>query len=209
MKTTPITLRYPTLKNRRSPTLYPFRGGHKTIKEIAAITGALERKLYYRAKQGLPLDEHVRHGKAPRLIMFRGEQLSIAQIQERTGLSRATVSKRTCGVRFFELDELKAMGVPAINQVRLTYKGRTQCVSAWSREVGLSRTVIRARMKKGRTVAQALTTPDQRGEANRHRNPPNTPAPTTPGGSKGTSKATRGDRRGELRETSTSENKGL
>lgn len=206
---TPITMMQPTLKNRKSPKLYPFRGGHKTIKEIAAITGALERKLYYRAKQGLPLDQHVRHGKAPRLIMFRGEQLSIAQIQERTGLSRSQVSKRTCGARFFEIDELKAMGLPCPNQLLLTHDGRTQNVSAWSREVGLSRTVIRARMKKGWTVTQALTTPDQRGEANRHRTPPNTPALTTPGGSKGTSKATRGDRRGEVRETSRNENQGL
>jgi hypothetical protein len=42
--------------------------------------------------------------------------------------------------------------------VKLTYMGRTQIVSEWADEIGLSVGVLRFRLKKGWTVERALTT---------------------------------------------------
>lgn len=41
----------------------------------------------------------------------------------------------------------------------LTHEGRTQCVAAWAREIGLLRQTLDNRLAKGFTVAEALTTP--------------------------------------------------
>jgi hypothetical protein len=46
--------------------------------------------------------------------------------------------------------------------VRLTHDGRTQCVSAWAREMGLSATTLVARLRNGWSVERALTAPANR-----------------------------------------------
>lgn len=40
--------------------------------------------------------------------------------------------------------------------INLTYKGKTQCISAWSRETGLSIETIRGRLNRGYTAEAAL-----------------------------------------------------
>lgn len=39
----------------------------------------------------------------------------------------------------------------------LTFRGETKCIMDWSKEIGISRTTITSRLKKGWTVEMALT----------------------------------------------------
>ena len=39
----------------------------------------------------------------------------------------------------------------------LTYRGRTQTVSQWARELGIKPSLINARLRKGMSIEQALT----------------------------------------------------
>lgn len=41
---------------------------------------------------------------------------------------------------------------------RLTFRGRTRCLTDWAKEIGLSKTTLRMRLVSGWSVAQALTT---------------------------------------------------
>ena len=45
------------------------------------------------------------------------------------------------------------------NNRMLTWDGRTQCVSAWADELGMNRTSLLLRLKRGWTVERALTQP--------------------------------------------------
>jgi hypothetical protein len=44
-------------------------------------------------------------------------------------------------------------------QVLIEYKGKTQCISHWAKEYGLSNALLRLRLSKGWTMEDALTTP--------------------------------------------------
>jgi DNA-directed RNA polymerase subunit RPC12/RpoP len=44
------------------------------------------------------------------------------------------------------------------NNRLLTYKGRTQCLSAWEEELGINKGKLSSRLRKGWTVERALTT---------------------------------------------------
>lgn len=48
--------------------------------------------------------------------------------------------------------------------VLLTYEGRTQCVSAWAREVGTTSNLISDRLKRGWSVEDAITKPLLKGK---------------------------------------------
>lgn len=41
----------------------------------------------------------------------------------------------------------------------LTFNGRTQCLTAWAEEVGLTRTALDNRLARGMALANALTVP--------------------------------------------------
>lgn len=41
----------------------------------------------------------------------------------------------------------------------LTFQGKTQCISAWSEELGMPDSVIRIRVERGWSIERALTTP--------------------------------------------------
>ena len=45
------------------------------------------------------------------------------------------------------------------NNTTVTYNGKSQCIAAWTEELGLKRTTISARLKSGWSVEKALTTP--------------------------------------------------
>ncbi len=45
------------------------------------------------------------------------------------------------------------------NNHELTWQGRTQCIAAWAEELGLGRTTIPKRLKRGWSVERALSTP--------------------------------------------------
>ena len=46
----------------------------------------------------------------------------------------------------------------------LTFNGKTQCLSAWAKEVGMERTKLTARLNRGWSIEKALTAPaDRRG----------------------------------------------
>ena len=48
------------------------------------------------------------------------------------------------------------------NNRLLTFRGKTQCMTAWGEELGLSRGCIKCRLKNGWSVEEALSTPPLR-----------------------------------------------
>lgn len=45
------------------------------------------------------------------------------------------------------------------NNINLTYKDKTQCISAWAEEMGIKPVTVNTRIKSGWSVEEALTTP--------------------------------------------------
>ena len=48
------------------------------------------------------------------------------------------------------------------NVIVITYKGKTQCLADWARELGISRATIKSRLDQGRTVEEAFCKTDWR-----------------------------------------------
>ena len=117
--------------NKRTPMIVEFRGEQKTINEIIELTGLKERAVYYRVEHGLPLEGKVRIGKEPKRLEFRGGLATQAEIVAATGYSRAQVSKRHDGVRYFEQNEPNPYEELHYNAVAVFYNGVTDSLSGW------------------------------------------------------------------------------
>lgn len=154
----------PTLKNRRSPKFHRFRGEWMTVKEIASLTGIIERTIHRRIQYGLPIDEPPRFGPEPKRYEFRGELMTARQIMAITGLSRSQVSKRTDGIRFFDLDEpTDPYAGPPANARVLFFHGISDSIAGWSRRTGIPHYVIRERILTMKwPLKRALTEPVMR-----------------------------------------------
>jgi hypothetical protein len=162
-RTTMTTTAYdinPTLRGQKPARRYQFRGVWMNRREIADATGWGIRTVGDRIN-GDEVSGDVRvAGTPPRKFAFRGEQLTVRQIADRTGLSLSSVYRRVQGQRFYAFGELQdAVSDPRINEVMLSYKGRSLTRKQWSRETGLAVHNIKMRIAHGWTIARTLTTP--------------------------------------------------
>lgn len=55
------------------------------------------------------------------------------------------------------------------NNRRVTFRGKTQCLKAWSEELGIAANAIRKRLRRGWAVARALTEPVQKQKQKQNR----------------------------------------
>ena len=101
-----------------------------------------------------------RIGRTPKTYVFRDERLTIKQIAERTGMSRSGAAKRISGERFLEKHELNALpSEPRVIDRMVFYRGRRMNLTAWARELGMSRSCLAYRLNQGWPVEAAFMTP--------------------------------------------------
>lgn len=148
---------HPSHRKKRKPVLYSFNGEKRTLAEIAAKAGVPVTTLQSRMKAGRTLAEAVNFvprtsGKKPTLYDFEGEQLTLDQIAERTGIARGTLASRLVRASKPRRPE----GPPTI-----TFDGKTQAVAEWAAQLGLTEAGLRDRLSSPTRWAleQALTTP--------------------------------------------------
>jgi len=97
-----------------------------------------------------------RMGRPPRLYSYMGEELSLPEIAEKTGFSRTGMYYRA---QQYDHDLCAALATERRPSNIVTHDGRTQTLAEWSRETGIHRTTLFARLKNGWTPAEALTVP--------------------------------------------------
>jgi len=94
-------------------------------------------------------------------IIHDGLSLTAPQWAERIGIPFQTIQ---CRIRKgWEISRVLSVGykrkMGGIAPQRLCHDGRTQLISEWAKEMGVSHQVINQRLKKGWTVTEAITTP--------------------------------------------------
>jgi hypothetical protein len=145
-----------------APKLHRFRGDWMTVQQIAAITGKHVNLIYQRIRQGRALDVDRKPGVPPKSFDYRGEQLTIKQIQDRTGLSWHAVRARIVGDRFLEQSDIDDLPrEPGAHERMIFHGGRLMNLSAWARELGITRSCLVNRLDAGWPIKAALTTPVQ------------------------------------------------
>jgi hypothetical protein len=114
--------------------------------------------------------EQARNKRNNRMITAFGQTKVLATWCEEYQISYTNVINR--------LDNLgwsaeEAIATPARQKNKghrlLTFNGKTQTLAAWARELGISNTTIRQRIRCGWSIAEALSTPPQKGK--RHAKP--------------------------------------
>lgn len=107
--------------------------------------------------------EQQRNTKSNKLVTFRGRTQCIAAWADETGIDKNLIAWRLRNGWAVEI----ALTTPPVlgnrirttGQVLLTMNGRSQSISAWSKETGLSHSLIRLRISKGMSVDEALNRP--------------------------------------------------
>lgn len=94
------------------------------------------------------------------LLTFGGETKTIAEWAREKSIFPQTVYRRYANGWSVE----RILGQPPSNEIRkdnrlLTFNGKTQTVARWTREIGAGRNLIKDRLARGWSVAQAISTP--------------------------------------------------
>jgi predicted DNA-binding transcriptional regulator AlpA len=154
---------HPHLLSLKPAKRHQFRGQWLSVAEIAELTGINPRVIYARIKRGQPVDEARK--KRGRLYSYKGQMMTAKQVAKITGLSMSGVYLRACGNRILDDEELREQrqryAEPHPGAVMLTYRGKTQNLTAWAHELGISVSTLHARLVSGWTVKRTLTTPLQ------------------------------------------------
>jgi len=148
--------------------LYPYKGAYMTARAIARHAGIKPRTLYHRLASGMSITDAIsgpakKHGgmigPKAKLYEFRGEHLTAYQIADILGCHVQTVYKRRSGNRVLDGEELAATLPEFPSNARLiTYKGKTDTLTAWARKYRLGPNVIRGRLERGWPIERALRT---------------------------------------------------
>lgn len=140
-------------------------GKYKTIRQLASEYGIKPSTLRSRLSKGLSLTNALskspefkpRKSRAPKRYLYEGQQLTIAEIAARTGLSVTTIQNRRCGVRVMSTEEVRAMerepGFPHF----LNVGGKHKSIAELARQYGIKEQTIYCRLRKGWPLAAALT----------------------------------------------------
>ena len=115
---------------RQSPKRYPYLGDMLSLRVISELTGIPTETLRARLRYGIPLDkaftdEDLRivrcKGLAVIRVDYHGEELTLLELSERTGIKRATLATR---YRFGDRGEQLWRPVENTNRGRKAYFGR-------------------------------------------------------------------------------------
>jgi hypothetical protein len=99
-----------------------------------------------------------RIGRPPKLFLFRGQRMTVKQVQAITGLSDSGVRSRISGDTVLEGEDLKDRHQePKKHEVIIFYRGQAKNVATWAREIGISVSTLHCRLAWGWTIEQALT----------------------------------------------------
>ena len=101
--------------------------------------------------------ENNRNKEYHRYVETPSGRMTAAEAAERFGLTAVTMAARS--IRGLTGAELVA---PAPDPSTITWNGKTLSILGWSKQLGISKYVIRGRIKHGWTAEEALTTPVRR-----------------------------------------------
>lgn len=91
------------------------------------------------------------------VVEWRGEERTIAEWSELTGIQQGTIWKR-----LFLGWSAEQVFTTKVRGSSISWGGETKTLAEWSRETGLSEDTISRRLKRGWPVSQALTQKSQR-----------------------------------------------
>ena len=147
-----------------------YRGETLPVREWSRRIGVPTNIIYSRMRRTddlskilSPKIERPWGGRVHRLT-YKGRSMSLYQWSKVTGISRQVLTNRfLAGVRPPELFEK-----PVRSTLKLyTINGVTKCVNRWAKERGLETRTVRARLKRGLTIEQALANTNYRCKENR------------------------------------------
>lgn len=130
----------------REEVLITYNGKTQNQDTWAKELGISGHAISNRRKQGYSIDEILSTAPLPKggsvgeLFEFRGEQKTVAEIAKELNIHTSLVSRRIKdGVR---PDDMKPRKVNYVREIKLTYNGKTQNISQWSRELGITEAKI-------------------------------------------------------------------
>lgn len=159
------------------PRLITHNGQTLSIPEWAKKLGLSDKALYYRINElGLPTEEALSlpknynaHSPRPfyaKKYWLNGKQWTILELSEAHGIPYNTLYRRLCGKdkqrKKWTVKQAITTKVGATTERLITYQGKTQSLTKWAKEVGLSADLIRQRLDRlAWGTERALTTPIQ------------------------------------------------
>lgn len=126
------------------PHQYEFGGKVWTFNKLAKISRCSRKTLRDWLRAGVPVEEAVnRIPRKARKVKIGNTYYTIKQVCKIAKICRSTFDRRIRDG--WEMDELTALSAHA---EKVTAWGRTQSLSAWSRELNIPRTTLRYRLNK-------------------------------------------------------------
>jgi hypothetical protein len=99
--------------------------------------------------------EQGRNRSDNRILEHDGQELTIAEWSEKTGLSEEVIRYRVSNGWSHE----DAITKPVRKARLLAHDGKSMSINEWSIELGLPDGIIKSRLRNGRTISEALSTP--------------------------------------------------
>jgi hypothetical protein len=150
-------------RNRRDSVYVEYRGERLHIRELADRHGIRPATLAWRLKHGMSVERAVEDevGFQNERVTFLGEEMTMAELEHRSGISRDTIRARMSRDGM-SLEE--AASVPLKRQPFLViYKGQTMRLSELAALTGMNELTLAYRIrKKGMTADDAAAMPLQR-----------------------------------------------
>lgn len=109
--------------------------------------------------QWIPIAEQTKNQRRNVFLTHQGQTMLLADWAKKTGIDRRTISHRLKEGWSVEDALSTPIGTRNKRYKKITYQGKTQCISSWAREFGLHPDTLRWRLKQGWSIQDALITP--------------------------------------------------
>lgn len=143
-------------KKGRPPHIIHHNGQTRTLLEWSEITGIAPGTLRWRVREGYTAKDVLAPVSGKRYT-HNGQSLTIKEWSDATGINESTIYSRLHrGYTLSQALGQKLHQHKPSTATMLEYNGVTQSVKAWSEDTGIKHRTIRARLKLGWTIGQAL-----------------------------------------------------
>lgn len=155
-------------RNQRRTHRITYRGKTQSMADWADDLGISYTLIRRRLRAGWsaedafekPVNTFLARTCRAKRIVCNGESLTIAEWASRLGINEQTLRGRLrYGIPIELILSTTALTKNPRQAKRYTYRGKTQPLSVWARELGLSHKTLAARIRKGWSVERAFTQP--------------------------------------------------
>jgi lambda repressor-like predicted transcriptional regulator len=143
-------------------TLHEMNGQSFTLRQWASIYGVPVRRVTARMGYGWTLERALTQPCQVETITYRNQTLTLAQWSDKTGLQVDSIRQRLRAgwPPSAVLTTPTRYRAPNGHNSQLTHDGMTLSLEAWADRIGVKPATLRARLRKGWSVTEALTTPN-------------------------------------------------